>query len=354
MVAKFFNSMSKIEIHKNDIVNARTEAVVNAANSDLHRGGGVCGDIFDAAGKAELTRECSRYHGCPVGGAVITGSCGLKQSNGIEYIIHAVGPDCRVPEEKANGRELLYSAYREALKLAKENRCRSVTFPLISAGIYEYPEKEAWEVALSACRDFISENPDYDLTIVFVRRHRSEAELGKSILKGSQPEAADTGKAGYVFFWLDNDDNGYLSNWYKSPFTVEGVEYWCVEQYMMAHKALVFNDLKRYQIIMRSIDQKEIKSTGRDVESFDSSVWSACKEEIVYNACYAKFSQNERLKALLLGTAGMKLAEASPRDKIWGIGLDATSAGSTPEAAWPGQNLLGKLLERVRTNLASD
>ena len=155
----------------------------------------------------------------------------------------------------------------------------------------------------------------------------------------------------YVFFWKVDEENGCFSNWYDSPFTVEGVQYWCVEQYMMAHKALAFHDLQIYEQIMRSHNPQGIKNLGRQVRNFDSRAWSACKEEIVYNGCFAKFSQNNDLRNKLMSTSGKLLAEASPRDKIWGIGLDAATAQRIDCADWPGQNLLGEILVDVRAIL---
>jgi len=169
--------MIKIEIHKNDITNLKTEAIVNAANTHLAYGGGVCGAIFDAAGKDLLENAIGINAHCNVGEAVITPAFNLKNN---KYIIHAVGPDCRKVQE---GKEkLLYNAYTNTLKIAMDKHIKSIGFPLLSAGIFKYPEREAWEVALTACRDFLRENYDYQVDIVFVRRHRSEVELGKEVL----------------------------------------------------------------------------------------------------------------------------------------------------------------------------
>lgn len=170
--------MSTIEIHKNSITNLHTDVVVNAANSSLAEGGGVCGVIFAAAGSAKLTAACRAIGGCPTGSAVITPAFDMTNQ---KYIIHAVGP--RYRDGKHGEPEDLYSCYKKALELARDNQCASVGFPLISAGIFGYPEKDAWERALAACLDFIGENPDYDIDIVFVRMKRTEADTGKAILE---------------------------------------------------------------------------------------------------------------------------------------------------------------------------
>ena len=170
--------MSKIEIHKNSITELHTDAVVNAANSSLAEGGGVCGAIFKAAGSKALAAECAKYGHCHTGSAVITDACGMKPNN--KYIIHAVGPIYR--GGKSGEPEMLYSCYKASLDLARKNNCRSIGFPLISSGIFGYPVDKAWRVAFSACKDWMETNSDYDLTIVFVRQHRSEVDEGKRIL----------------------------------------------------------------------------------------------------------------------------------------------------------------------------
>lgn len=137
------------QIVHNDITKMNTDAIVNAANSRLQQGGGVCGAIFVAAGAEALQEECRRKAPCPTGSAVLTGAYGLPA----KYIIHAVGP---VWHGGGCGEEtLLRSAYRSALELAAAHGCRSISFPLISAGIYGYPKEQALEAAVSTCSQFL-------------------------------------------------------------------------------------------------------------------------------------------------------------------------------------------------------
>lgn len=193
--------MSTIEIHKNDITNLHTDAVVNAANSSLIEGGGVCGAIFKAAGSQALAAECAIYGHCDTGDAVITSSCGLTNN---KYIIHAVGP--RYSDGKHGEPEFLASSYKKSLDLARDNKCRSVGFPLISAGIFGYPEEDAWNVALNACMEWNAENSDYDMDIVFVRRHRSEVDLGKKILAESeQSRSAEMDEESVILAAVDKE-----------------------------------------------------------------------------------------------------------------------------------------------------
>ena len=153
--------MSSIEIKKIDITQLKTDAIVNAANEGLWQGGGVCGAIFREAGSAELTKACNAIGGCKTGNAVITPGFNLSA----KYVIHAVGPQWT--DGNHNESKLLYSAYKHSLILAKENGLHSIGFPLISAGIFGYPLDGAWRKAIQACNDFIQNNPDYDIKIIF-------------------------------------------------------------------------------------------------------------------------------------------------------------------------------------------
>lgn len=153
-----------LSIVRNNIVNMDVDAVVNAANSRLLMGSGVCGAIFDAAGPYELQRACDKIGHCPTGSAVITPGFRLKA----KYVIHAVGP---VWEGGASGEEaLLRSAYAESLKRARENGCESIAFPLISSGVYGYPKDQALHVALSAIQDDLLRNDDLDVYLVVFDR----------------------------------------------------------------------------------------------------------------------------------------------------------------------------------------
>lgn len=153
--------MSSIEIKKIGITKLDTDAVVNAANTGLWEGGGVCGFIFRDAGSKEMTVACQKIGHCDEGSAVITPGFNLPA----KYVIHAVGP--RWSGGEHNEPKLLYSAYKRSLLLAKENNLHSIGFPLISAGIFGYPVDKAWRKAIQACKDYIDANRDYNIQIVF-------------------------------------------------------------------------------------------------------------------------------------------------------------------------------------------
>lgn len=158
----------------------------------------------------------------------------------------------------------------------------------------------------------------------------------------------------YVFFWHEDGPDGIFSNWYPCRFTVNGIRYAHTEQYMMAQKALLFLDDDVFQMIMKEISPRKCKSLGRKVRNFDETVWNREREKIMYEGCYAKFSQDPELKDCLLATGSKIIAEASPLDRIWGIGLSADDPKAYDPKQWRGKNLLGKTLMRVREQFAKE
>lgn len=147
-----------LHIKKKNILDFDVDAIVNAANKDLKRGGGVCGAIFEAANDENLQRECDALAPINPGESVITKGYNTKA----DYIIHSVGPVYF--DGKRNERETLANAYKSALQVAEENNLKTIVFPLISSGIYGYPLEEAAEVAVSTIKDYI-EGKDLDVTI---------------------------------------------------------------------------------------------------------------------------------------------------------------------------------------------
>lgn len=152
----------------------------------------------------------------------------------------------------------------------------------------------------------------------------------------------------FTFFYRSNN---YFSQWYACHFEVEGKEFNCAEQYMMYGKANLFEDEEIAQKILRASQPREQKKLGRQVRNFDIDTWEANCKEIVYQGNFAKFSQNEELKQALLDTKGTTLVEASPSDKIWGIGLAEDDARAYSRETWLGTNWLGEILTKVREDL---
>ena len=153
-----------IKVVKGDITHQKVDVIVNAANKELLAGGGVCGAIFDAAGLTSLQNACNaitRKNGiaCPVGQARITPSFDLEK-RGIRYIIHAVGPDCRIITDTNQRKELLSGSYVSSLKLAQQEGLTSIAFPFISASIYACPKDLAATTALDSVITFLSKQPN--------------------------------------------------------------------------------------------------------------------------------------------------------------------------------------------------
>lgn len=149
-----------------------------------------------------------------------------------------------------------------------------------------------------------------------------------------------------ILFW-----SGPFSNFYPTHFTLQDASWYTTEQYFMWRKAIYFEDYKIADKIGNEKDPATCKWLGRHVEGFNIDSWSKVCKMIMFEGCFAKFTQNEWLKNKLLQTGNKILVEASPYDIIWGIGLGENDPGAYDESRWRGQNLLGKVLMNVRDNL---
>ncbi len=163
--------------------------------------------------------------------------------------------------------------------------------------------------------------------------------------------------AWYFHFWghkpenPDRIDKSCLSNWYPAGFDVDGIRYATTEHFMMARKAELFHDDEALTEILAAGSPKAAKMLGRRVRHFDERVWRQNRVEIVVGGNCAKFEQNDGLKTYLLGTGDAVLVEASPRDRIWGIGMGASNPDAENPERWRGGNLLGFALMEVRARL---
>jgi len=169
-------------------------------------------------------------------------------------------------------------------------------------------------------------------------------------------EAGATPK--YVLFWghQPNADGsigkGCFSQWFEASFQVDGQTYLTAEHFMMAEKACLFGDRETRASILAARTPAEAKKLGRGVKGFDDALWEQARFDIVVRANEAKFSQNQALRDYLLTTGDRVLVEASPVDRIWGIGLAANDERALEPRAWCGLNLLGFALMEVRARLA--
>ena len=154
-----------------------------------------------------------------------------------------------------------------------------------------------------------------------------------------------------ICFHNPDEENGYLSNWYHSDFSVNGIDYSSMEQFMMYKKAVCFSDDVVAEEILKTDDVAKIKDWGRCVSGYNDNIWNGVRQIIVYEGLMAKFSQNPKLKEQLQATGNAVLAECAVRDCIWGIGLSMHDPDRLDQHQWRGQNLLGYTLMMVKDRL---
>ena len=154
----------------------------------------------------------------------------------------------------------------------------------------------------------------------------------------------------HIFFWGE-----FPSNWYKCHFTVKhdgnDLEFFNSEQYFMWMKAITFGDDETAEkILKKGHNPKTAKALGREVKNYDDKKWNEIRYKVMVDANYFKYSQSEELKELLLNQEfnGKHFCEASPKDRIWGVGMGECDPLIDDEKNWKGQNLLGKALDEVR------
>ena len=178
---------------------------------------------------------------------------------------------------------------------------------------------------------------------------RSISDLKTIVSSGSRPK--------FVFFWGHTPkvrgqiDQSCLSNWFPAKFSVAGIEYPTTEHFMMAEKARLFGDEAIRTQIFKAGSPGSAKSLGRKVTGFDEATWREHRFGIVVAGNHAKFAQNAEMGDLLLRTGSRVLVEASPQDRIWGIGMGKDDAHAENPLLWKGLNLLGFALMEVRVRL---
>lgn len=181
------------------------------------------------------------------------------------------------------------------------------------------------------------------------RQARNIEQLIAALDSGDRPE--------YLLFWghrpLPDGEVGksVFSHWYEAPFVVEGTRYATAEHFMMAGKARLFDDAQALERILAATSPNEAKKLGRTVKGFDDARWSAACFDLVVAGNLAKFSQNAAMGKFLKATGSRVIVEASPVDRIWGIGMAADDPHAANPRLWKGLNLLGFALMEVRERL---
>ncbi|HEX9512179.1 MAG TPA: NADAR family protein [Puia sp.] len=158
----------------------------------------------------------------------------------------------------------------------------------------------------------------------------------------------------FLFFWGHQPSKdgsttkSCFSQWWVAPFEADGLTYQTAEHWMMAGKARFFGDEAALEVILASETPAKAKEGGRLVRNFDPAIWDEHKFDIVVNGNVRKFAAYPELKTFLLNTGDQVLVEASPRDRIWGIGMPGENPAARDPALWRGENLLGFALMEVR------
>lgn len=161
----------------------------------------------------------------------------------------------------------------------------------------------------------------------------------------------------FLFFWghqvskAGNITKSCLSQWWSSKFEDEGKLYHTAEHYMMAQKALLFEDFEIMDSIISSSNPKEVKALGRKVKNFNEKKWNDNKYQIVRKGNLLKFTQDQSLSEFLKSTGSSIIVEASPVDRIWGVGMAEDNPNINDPSNWNGPNLLGFALMEVRDNI---
>jgi ribA/ribD-fused uncharacterized protein len=171
----------------------------------------------------------------------------------------------------------------------------------------------------------------------------------KRIRKSKNISSTSNSSKDFVFFFRPDEPNGWLSNWSNHPISdTTGTTYPTVEHLIMARKASLMDDSASLEKILKTKSARTAKSLGRKVSNWDEMKWQSRREAIALEGLQLKVVQHEEVADLLKTTTPKTLVEASPYDKIWGIGLASTHVNATQPEKWKGSNLLGKLWMKVR------
>ena len=265
-----------LQIIRQDITKMEVDAIVNAANSSLLGGGGVDGCIHRAAGP-ELLRECEQLGGCNTGDAKITKAYELP----CKYVIHAVGP--RYKDGNHNEENLLRSCYSTSLKLAKENECETVAFPLISSGIYGYPKAEALKAAIDEISKFLLDN---DMTVYIVIFDKNAYKISEKLFADIEEYIDDNYVDEHVLLYPEmrrmNRPDDEIEYCASIPMSADS----CIDE--VSYKASLEDIIDQIdesfaEMLLRKIDEKGMKdSECYKKANIDRKLFSKIRSDMNY------------------------------------------------------------------------
>jgi len=307
-----------LHIIRQDITKMNVDAIVNAANSSLLGGGGVDGCIHRAAGP-ELLEECKTLNGCNTGDAKITGAYKLP----CKYVIHAVGP--RYIDGKHDEEGLLRSCYEKSLKLAKENECELVAFPLISSGIYGYPKAEALKVAIDTISNFLLEN---DMTVYIVIFDKNAYKISEKLFADIEEFIDDNYVDEHFCMYPEsrrmNEPYPIMEKCIRSESSIDAKLFEDLEENLSLEEVIEQIDESFTEMLLRKIDEKGIKdSECYKKANIDRKLFSKIRSDVHYKpskptviafAIALELSLNETNDMLM--KAGFALSHSSKFDLI--------------------------------------
>ncbi|MFJ8234698.1 macro domain-containing protein [Ureibacillus sp. NPDC094379] len=302
------------QIVRNDITKMKVDAIINAANSALQMGGGVCGAIFRAAGPTELQKACNQIGQCVVGEAVITDGFNLPA----KHIIHTVGPIWKGGGHREA--EYLASCYKNSLKLAVQHGCQSIAFPLISSGIYGYPKKQALQIAMTSISAFLLEH-EIDVTMVVF--DQDAVQLSEKLFNSIHQYIDDHYIEEHVIHYNRNQIE-YDQVYSEMPILQSEPEFDIYESKRSLEEVLMQLEETFSQRLLRLIDEKgkndaeTYKKANIDRRLFskirNNPEYTPLKKTVIAFAVALELNLDETID--LLRTAGYALSNSSKFDLI--------------------------------------
>lgn len=274
--------------------------------------------------------------------------------------------DTGVSYDKVKYRNIMYHRIEGILVAAAVNRYKRLVLGAFGCGAFNNDAAVVSDIFYDVIKNFrldgvgvdglfksidfaVLTKPDKTYNYDEFARNFSDFYAVKREPVGMQPEKTKEESPDFIGFWHENNDYGYMSNWYKASFEYAGKQFASVEQFMMYHKLMTFRQLDLADKVMQTDDPDEAKKIGRThFANFDDTLWTRISPTIVKRGVRAKFVQHPDLMEELLSTGNTVLAECSPYDKVWGIGLAPDYESVFDTRKWNGKNKLGRILMILR------